>query len=339
MPGLWLITGVGGLAFFFGYNIIEAVDKATNEEGKTMLKTVTIEAPAKINLTLDVKGRRPDGYHEIETVMHQIDLVDRVSLRVSSEGIKVTADSPELPCAEDNLAFRAAVEFFRQVGATGGVEVFIHKRIPVGAGLAGGSSDAAAVIKGLNRLYGDRLTPDEMLGLGAKIGSDVPFCILGGTALARGRGEIVTPLFTDMTLALVLVKPDFAVSTKEVYERFDKVQIFERPDTDEVMRGLLCKDVEMICRGMGNVLEAVTTAWFPEVARIKQRMKGLGAIAALMSGSGPSVFGVFQEEGEAREAFGRFKLEYREVYLTKSYRKGEGKDAGKQTDSCEIGHV
>ena len=300
-----------------------------------MREMVMIEAPAKINLTLDVKGRRPDNYHEIETVMHQIDLVDRVFLRKKLSGIKVTTEVAGLADDESNLAYRAAQEFFRHTGIVGGVEIIVEKKIPVGAGLAGGSTDAAAVIKGLDYLYETGLSLHEMLDVGAKIGSDVPFCILGGTALARGRGEILSPLATDITLTLVLVKPGFSVSTKDVYEGLAAVEIFERPDTEEVVHGLVANDWEAVCHGMGNVLEAFTTSWFPEVKLIKSRMKERGARAALMSGSGPSVFGVFKGEREAVEAFNHFRVDYRETYLVKSYRKGEGNDAGEKTYSCE----
>ncbi len=304
-----------------------------------MREIVTIEAPAKINLTLDVKGRRSDNYHEIETIMHQVDLADLVFVRRKAEGIRVITDLPELPDDESNLAYKAAQEFFRKTGIAAGVEVIIKKKIPVGAGLAGGSTDAAAVIKGLDCLYGTGLSLEEMLEIAATVGSDVPFCILGGTALARGRGEILTPLATDIILTLVLVKPNFSVSTKEVYEGLATVEITERPDTQEVMRGLMAHDIETVCRGLRNVLEEVTASWFPEVRLIKAKMKELKAQAALMSGSGPTVFGLFKEEGEAVEAFNHFRLYYEETYLVKSYRKGEGKDAGEKTYSCEAGQL
>lgn len=287
--------------------------------GKGLREEIVLPAPAKINLTLDVKYRRPDGYHELETVMHQINLVDTVYLRRKREDITVSTDSFLVPRGAENLAYRAAAEFFRVVGLEGGVDIYIEKRIPIAAGLAGGSTDAAAVIKGLNMLYACNLSMDEMLGVGEKIGSDVPFCIFGGTALARGRGEVLTPLEVAGTLSILLVKPNFSVSTREVYEGLAGRSIVRRPDTGVVRGALATGDIQAACRGMENVLEAVTFEWYPEVASIKKMMLDLGALQSLMSGSGPTVFGIFYEAKTLEKAYAIMKRYYQEVYPTTSW--------------------
>ena len=221
--------------------------------------------------------------------MHQISLADVVRLRRRPQGIEVVADSSLVPTDASNLAWRAAAEFFDMTGNQRGVSIYIEKRIPVGAGLAGGSTDAAAVIRGLNTLYECNLE-NEMLEIAAKIGSDVPFCIQGGTVLARGRGEQMTPVHLAQPLSLVLVYPGFSVSTREVYQGLAGRQIQVRPDNRGVEEGLERGQLELVCRGMANVLETVTIDWYPEIASLKQRMMGIGAVKALMSGSGPTVF-------------------------------------------------
>lgn len=264
--------------------------------------------------------------------MHQIDLADTVYLQRAGGATTVSTDSYLVPGGVDNLAYRAAVEFFRAVGTPGGVYIRIEKRIPVAAGLAGGSTDAAAVIRGLNILYACNLGLNEMLEIGSRVGSDVPFCVLGGTALARGRGEILAPLKLAAPLSMVLVKPDFVVSTREVYQGLAGKPIVRRPDTEAVRAALACGDIKAACSGMENVLETVTLEWHPEIYSIKQAMLGLGALKALMSGSGPSVFGIFDREDAAREAFDIMKRHYSEVFLTKSYGGDGGHHGGKEID-------
>lgn len=284
------------------------------------MQELVILAPAKINLTLDVKGKRPDGYHELETIMHQISLADVVRLRRRPKGIKVVTDSSLIPVDENNLAWRAAAEFFDVIGNRGGASIYIEKRIPVGAGLAGGSTDAAAVIKGLNTMYECNLEKNEILEIGARIGSDVPFCIQGGTVLARGRGEQMTPLHLARPLSLVLVYPGFSVSTREVYQGLADREILVRPDNRGVGEGLERGQLELVCRGMANVLETVTIDWHPEIADIKQRMMGTGAVKALMSGSGPTVFGVFRSQEAAVQTCDIIRNHYQEVFTALSWR-------------------
>lgn len=284
--------------------------------------TVSLLAPAKVNLTLDIKGPRPDGYHELETIMHQVNLVDTVHLRRLTDGIEVSTDSPLVPGDSDNLAYRAAVEFFQATGIAGGVDIHIEKHIPVGAGLAGGSTDAAAVIKGLNRLYAAGLDIKDQMVLGARIGSDIPFCILGGTALARGRGEILTPLSPARNLLMVLAKPGYSVSTREVYARYDQGKVTRRPDTGGVEAALASGNLAGACAGMENVLETVTLECCPEVALLKQMMTDLGAVKALMSGSGPTVFGIFLQREVAEAACAIINRYYEEVFIVTSFERG-----------------
>lgn len=288
-----------------------------------MGKRMIIEAPAKINLILDIKGKRPDGYHELETVMHQISLADRIILNPCASGIKLGINSGLVPYNESNLAYRAASVFFQKNGFKGGIEIFIEKNIPVGAGLAGGSTDAAAVLLGINEIYEYNLSEELLLEMAAELGSDVPFCVLGSSALARGRGEILTPLPSAVFLEIVLVKPDFQLSTAEVYSKFELAKVEQFPDTRAFLAAWGRGDVEDIAVNMVNVLESVSIRIHPEIAVIKERLKELGALNAVMSGSGPSVFGIFKERKGAAQAAETLRKWYSEVYLVSSYKRGD----------------
>lgn len=283
-----------------------------------MAKIIEISAPAKVNLSLDVKYKRPDGYHELETVMHQIGLCDRLRLERNRE-IVVESDSRQIPRGKDNLAYRAAAEYLGKFGIKEGVKIFIEKTIPVGAGLAGGSTDAAAVISGLNRLYDLGAGMDDLMPIAASLGSDVPFCLLGGTALATGRGEILQPVYPAHALTLVLVKPPFEVSTAQVYGQLDLSMIKERPHARELLAAWDRNNLEEMAVNMINVLENVTISRFPEIGQIKNRLLALGASAVLMSGSGPSVFGLFNNMGKAVSARDQLRGMYREVFVVSSY--------------------
>jgi len=302
-----------------------------------MRNKIIIEAPAKINLTLDVIGKRDDGYHELETVMHQIDLFDRITLEAREQGIKLAASSTGIPLDEDNLAYKAALAILKRYGQETGVSIFIEKNIPIGAGLAGGSTDAAAVLAGINYLYGARFSYQDLLVMAAAIGSDVAFCLSehysenysgilmspGATAIARGRGEILEPLPAQTIPFILMVKPGFQLSTAQVYGEFGLGAVNHSPDTGSFLQAWYNNDIINIAAHMGNVLESVSIRKKPEIGIIKARMKEQGAINALMSGSGPSVFGIFPNEAAARQAFTEFKQDYREVYLVSSYRRGD----------------
>lgn len=255
-----------------------------------------VKAPAKINLTLDVLYKRPDHYHEVEMIMTTVDLSDRIGLESRTDGlIKIVSTNGFIPDDNRNLAYQAAQLIKDTYGIAEGVTILIEKEIPIAAGLAGGSSDAAATLKGLNELWKLNLSIDTLAELGAKIGSDVSFCIYGGTALATGRGEKIQKLPAPPTCWVVLAKPKIGVSTAQVYGGL-KIEGIEHPDTKQMIRAIETNDYDLMCNSLGNVLESVTFDLHPEVVIIKEQMKRFGADAVLMSGSGPTVFGLVDNE-------------------------------------------
>lgn len=282
----------------------------------------SLEAPAKVNLTLDVLGKRSDGYHELATVMHQIDLKDKITLEKGGTKIRLDSNSSLIPNDEKNLAYQAARLMCENFSLREGLQIYLEKNIPVGAGLAGGSTDAAAVIIGINELFALKQELAVLLALGARIGSDVPFCIMGGTALARGRGEILSPLPEGLRLHMVLVKPDFQISTRAVYQAFRREKVTRTPDTAAFLAAWQDCDIISIAREMNNVLESVSLAEHPEIAAIKKQLVSAGAVNALMSGSGPSVFGLFINPETAVEAFNILHQQYNESFIVSSYRRG-----------------
>lgn len=265
---------------------------------------MSIKAPAKINLSLDVLYKRPDGYHEVKMVMTTIDLADRIELVALPEedAIRIVSQNRFVPDDCRNLAYQAAKLLKETFSIRQGVVISIAKHIPVAAGLAGGSSDAAATLRGLNKLWQLGLTMDELAELGAKIGSDVAFCVYGGTALATGRGEIITPIASPPPCWVVLAKPPIGVSTAEVYRNLELERV-SHPDVDAMVRAIERQDYAAICRLVGNVLEEVTLKKYPEVAHIKEQMKRFGADAVLMSGSGPTVFGLIEHDSRMQRVY------------------------------------
>ncbi len=261
------------------------------------------KAPAKINLSLDVLYKRPDGYHEVEMIMTTIDLADRLEFTLlESDEVHIVSHNRFVPDDQRNLAYQAAVLLKRRYSVKKGVSIKIAKMIPVAAGLAGGSSDAAATLRGLNKLWNLRLSMDELAQLGAEIGSDVSFCVYGGTALARGRGERIQHLPVPPTCWVVLAKPYIGVSTADVYRRLDVSNILH-PRTELMIHALEKADFKGVCENLGNVLEDVTLRVHPEVASIKEQMKRFGADAVLMSGSGPTVFGLVQHDSRMQRVY------------------------------------
>ncbi len=288
-----------------------------------MKKHLELDAPAKINLTLKIIGKRADGYHELESIMQQISLKDKLFLQAGGVGIKVTSNSRQIPDNEENLAFRAANLMYSTFSLPVGVQIYIEKNIPVGAGLAGGSTDAAAVIRGINELFDLALPQDQMLKLGLKIGSDVPFCLLGGAALARGRGEMLAPLPAGPAMEMVLVKPEFQLSTREIYHDFRMERVRDAPDNAAFLEAWRQCDMIGIVSEMKNVLETVSIPKCPEIQLIKDKLAFLGAKKTLMSGSGPSVVGVFARRDEALNAWEIIKDQYSESYLVSSCNRGD----------------
>ncbi|PKM77504.1 MAG: 4-(cytidine 5'-diphospho)-2-C-methyl-D-erythritol kinase [Firmicutes bacterium HGW-Firmicutes-15] len=288
-----------------------------------MKRQLEIEAPAKVNLTLKVLGKREDGYHELESVMQQISLRDKIYLQVGGQGIRAESNSQLIPDNEENLAFQAAQLLYTKFSIKEGLQIFIEKNIPVGAGLAGGSTDAAAVMIGINELFNLGLEKEELMKLGLAIGSDVPFCLLGGTALARGRGEILTDLGKGPQLAMLLVKPDYQLSTGAVYRDFRVEKVKNSPDNTAFLEAWHKYDMIGIVGQMINVLETVSLDMCPEIEIIKTKLDTLGATKTLMSGSGPSVIGVFASQERAQQAWDLIKDQYREAYLVSSYNRGD----------------
>ena len=284
------------------------------------MREIKLKARAKINLGLDVVRKREDGYHEVRMIMQMINLYDKITLRQRTEpGIIVSTNLSYLPVNEDNLVYRAAKLLMDEFQVSGGLEIVLQKYIPVAAGMAGGSSDAAAVMVGVNRMFHLGLSKKQLMERGVKIGADVPFCIMRGTALAEGIGEKLTTLPAMPHCSLVIAKPKVHVSTKFVYGNLKADEITEHPDIDGQVQALRDNDLEQIVAKMGNVLETVTIPAYPVIDKIKQTMIRHGAMGAMMSGSGPTVFGVFEREEQAKEVCRLLKQEgsAKQIYLVR----------------------
>ena len=278
-----------------------------------------IEARAKINLGLDVLQRLPNGYHQVKMIMQTIDLRDELTLEIIEGPNVLTTDSEELPTTGDNLILKAARLMEETYSLNKwGVRIHLQKNIPIAAGMAGGSADAAATMKGMNVLFSLNVPDEELMKLAVSIGADVPYCILGGTALAEGIGEELTPLPPVPPCRILVAKPNVSVSTKYVYEQLDSTVVTSHPDIDGMVGAIESGDLQGIVNRMGNVLEAVTIPAYPAVEAIKRRMIDLGAAGSLMSGSGPTVFGIFPEAGTAEQAYALLKKERpaEQIFLT-----------------------
>ena len=277
-----------------------------------------IQAFAKLNLTLDILGKREDGYHDLRMVMQSITLADTLTLEENQgEGLRVSANLRFLPTGEKNLAAAAALRFWEALGREPeDLDIRIEKRIPVCAGMAGGSSDAAAVLRALNQRAGDPFSPKELARLGERVGSDVPYCVLGGTALAEGRGEVLTPLPPLPRCWVVACKPDFPISTPELFAQADRVKLRRRPDTAGLVAALEAGDLGGVARRMYNVFEDVLPArLYTRVAEIKNILIQCGALGGNMSGSGPTAFGLFDRLEAAQEARSCLTQRYRDTFL------------------------
>lgn len=269
------------------------------------MEQITRKAYAKINIGLDVLRRRKDGYHELKMIMQTVDICDDLVFeRTEQTGIVIQSDHEELPVDGSNLIYKAADLLMRDKGITEGVKITLTKRIPIAAGMAGGSSDAAATMHGVNELFGMGYSIQELQELGVKLGADIPYCLVGGTMLSEGIGEILTPLPGPPDCFLVVAKPDINVSTAFVYGNLHADRLTYHPDIDGIVRALQADNLRGITDRLGNVLETVTVKEYPIIEEIKELMRSMGAENALMSGSGPSVFGIFTE-GRAAEAAAR----------------------------------
>ncbi|AIQ55568.1 4-(cytidine 5'-diphospho)-2-C-methyl-D-erythritol kinase [Paenibacillus borealis] len=277
------------------------------------------KAPAKINLMLDVLHKRADGFHEVEMIMTMVDLADRLELsELKRDSIIISSQAGYIPLDEKNLAFQAARLIKDRYNVRSGVHIHLDKRIPVAAGLAGGSSDAAATLRGLNRLWRLGIPAQELQELGAELGSDVPFCVTGGTALATGRGERLTPIASPPQCWVVLAKPPINVSTAEVYGRVRANNIAVHPSALRMQQAIEAGDFAAVCAGLGNVLEDVTLKLHPEVQQLKEAMIKLGADGVLMSGSGPTVFGLVSKQSKVARIYNGLRGFCKEVYAVRS---------------------
>lgn len=280
-------------------------------------------ARAKINLTLDITGLRADGYHEVSMILQTIELADELELKKTSGGISLKMDTTEIvggeniPTDEKNLAWRAAIEFQKFCGKNLGAEIALKKKIPAAAGLAGGSADAAAVIRGMNRLYEMNLTEEELCEIGGRVGSDVPFCVIGGTCLAEGRGEILTRLAPLKKFSVVLAKPAGEISTAWAYKTYDENPSKIHPPTKKIISQLASGEYDAAFKNFFNVLEGVAMKKFPAVADCKNKFLSAGAKVALMSGSGPTVFALTDDEESAKKI--SESVDCAQVFVTKIF--------------------
>ncbi len=283
---------------------------------------ISLKALAKINLGLDVVRRREDGYHEVRMIMQTIHLYDRLDIKRTKEsGIQIQTNLSFLPVNENNLIYKAAKLLMDEFSITDGVSVKLDKRIPVAAGMAGGSTDAAAMLFGMNRLFSLGLTKRQLMERGVQIGADVPYCIMRGTALAEGIGEELSPLAPMVKCPVLIAKPSISVSTKFVYQNLKLDDATIHPDIDRLIDDIRAKNLYDIAAHMGNVLETVTIPNYPVIDEIKKHMLSHGAVGAMMSGSGPTVFGLFDDEATAKKAYKAMRSSHlaRQVYLTSVY--------------------
>lgn len=283
---------------------------------------ISLKALAKINLGLDVVRRREDGYHEVRMIMQTIQLYDRLDIKRTQEpGIQIQTNLSFLPVNENNLIYKAAKLLMDEFSITDGVSVKLDKRIPVAAGMAGGSTDAAAMLIGVNRLFSLGLTKRQLMERGVQIGADVPYCIMRGTALADGIGEALSPLPPMVKCPVLIAKPSISVSTKFVYQNLKLDDTTIHPDIDRLIDDIKAKNLHDIAAHMGNVLETVTIPNYPVIDEIKKHMLSNGAVGAMMSGSGPTVFGLFDDEDTAKKAYKAMRSSHlaRQVYLTSVY--------------------
>lgn len=287
------------------------------------MDSITMNAYAKINLGLDVLRKRPDGYHDVCMIMQSLDLHDTITIDKTDTGeITLQTNLSFLPIDKNNLIYKAAALFLETIHEKCGLSIKLEKRIPVAAGLAGGSSDAAATLKGLNELFDADMSQEELMKLGVQIGADVPYCIMLGTALSEGIGEVLTTLSPMPDCHILLVKPDISVSTKYVYENLKLSDHINHPDIPKMQVALDKGDLNTLTKSMDNILQTVTVKEYPIISEIKSKMSELGASVSLMSGSGPTVFGVYKNHDLAQNAYQYFlkhKNYGKQVFLTKPY--------------------
>jgi len=277
-----------------------------------------IKAYAKINIALDVVGKREDGYHLLKMIMQNIDLYDTIKAEKIESGIKLKCNKHYVPTDERNLAYKAAKLFMEVYSINEGVEIDLIKNIPVSAGLAGGSTDAAGVLKLMNEIFEINASEDELKALGLKLGADVPYCISGGTALCEGIGEKITQLKPFKDKILVLIKPPFGVSTKEVYKGFDLTKVIFHPKIEQLIKAMEDDDIYFVAENMKNLLENVTLKKHRVITNIKEEVKANVSIGTMMSGSGPTVFAFFDDMLKAQMCYDNMNKKYKDVFITRT---------------------
>ena len=288
------------------------------------MNSIQLKSRAKINLSIDVLGKREDGYHLVEMIMQTIDLYDSIKISsLNEDKIIIKSNSLEIPLNNDNIVYKAANLIKNKFNINSGVEIYIEKNIPVAAGMAGGSSNAAAVLVGLNNLWDLGLNEEELKNIGLKLGADVPFCISGQAALAENIGEKLTKIEgLSEDIFILVCKPDLFVSTKEIYEAIDSKEIERRPNNKLLINLLKEKDIEELSRNMYNVLEEVTKDKYPVIDKIERIMMQNNALGSMMSGSGPTVFGLYNKKEYAERCKKILLQEFKQVYVVKSNNKG-----------------
>ena len=278
---------------------------------------IILKAYAKINLSLDLVGKREDGYHLLRSVMQKISLCDIITLKKQQKDIRITCNKPYIPTDERNIVYKVAAAFFEKTGITGGVFINLKKHIPCGAGLGGGSSDGGAVLDALCKLYNVDMSPSEKAKLCENIGADLPFFFYGGTSLVEGIGEKVTPLDSLPECRIIVVKPSKSISTPTIFKHPETAKQFGGDSTDKVIAAIENDDINDLCNNISNALEKASLEVCPEIGQIKAELYELGALGAMMSGSGSAVFGIFQNHKLAKKAFDHFKTKYKDTYIAK----------------------
>ena len=288
------------------------------------MNSIDLKSRAKINLSIDVLGKRDDGYHIVEMIMQTIDLYDNLKItKIEGDFIKIKSDSEDIPLNQDNIVYKAADILKKRFNIKDGVEISIQKNIPVAAGMAGGSSNAAAVLVGLNKVWNLGLSESELKEIGLQLGADVPFCITGGSALAQGIGEELTNIHgLSEGVNILVCKPDIFVSTKEVYQSLDMNKVQKRPENQKLIESLKNDDIKYVSENMVTVLEEVTASKYKEIKQIEATMMKNKALGSMMSGSGPTVFGLFDNKEYAIKAKEELLIDYNQVYLVNSSNKG-----------------
>lgn len=288
------------------------------------MNSIDLKSRAKINLSIDVLGKRDDGYHIVDMIMQTIDLYDNLKItKIDGDFIKIKSNSKDIPLNQNNIVYKAADILKKRFNIKDGVEIYIQKNIPVAAGMAGGSSNAAAVLVGLNKVWNLGLSESQLKEIGLQLGADVPFCITGGSALAQGIGEELTNIHgLDENVNILVCKPDIFVSTKEVYQSLDMNKVQKRPKNEKLIESLKNDDIKYVCENMVNVLEEVTASKYKEIKQIESVMMKNKALGSMMSGSGPTVFGLFDNKEYAIKAKEELLINYNQVYLVNSSNKG-----------------